>query len=75
MRHDQRRRRDPLGRPPVPEVETLLGDPRKAREQLGWVPRTSFAQLVAEMMQTDLELAQRDSLVGEAGYAVSRHHE
>jgi len=57
------------------EVETLLGDPRKAREQLGWVPRTSFAQLVAEMMQTDLELAQRDSLVGEAGYAVSRHHE
>jgi GDPmannose 4,6-dehydratase len=50
------------------EVETLLGDPSKARRQLGWSPTTSFAQLVAEMMQEDLKSAQRDELVKAHGY-------
>ena len=50
------------------EVETLLGDASKAREQLGWVPRTTFAELVTEMMQSDLALARRDALVVGAGY-------
>lgn len=43
------------------EVETLLGDATKAREKLKWVPRTTFAELVREMAQADLQLAERDS--------------
>jgi GDPmannose 4,6-dehydratase len=43
------------------EVESLLGDPTKAKEKLGWTPRTTFAELVKEMMAADLQLAERDS--------------
>ncbi|WP_338442480.1 GDP-mannose 4,6-dehydratase [Synechococcus elongatus IITB4] len=50
------------------EVETLLGDPSKAKQQLGWEPRISFEQLVREMMQEDLQLAERDALIKKAGY-------
>jgi GDPmannose 4,6-dehydratase len=50
------------------EVETLLGDASKARDQLGWSPRIGFAELVQEMMQADLSLARRDALVVGAGY-------
>jgi GDPmannose 4,6-dehydratase len=50
------------------EVDTLLGDPSKAREKLGWTPHTSFAELVREMTQNDLALAQRDALVMNAGF-------
>jgi GDPmannose 4,6-dehydratase len=50
------------------EVETLLGDPSKAKRKLGWAPTTSFAQLVAEMTQEDLKSAQRDELVKAHGY-------
>jgi GDPmannose 4,6-dehydratase len=50
------------------EVDTLLGDPSKAREKLGWTPHTSFAELVREMTLNDLELAQRDALVMNAGF-------
>ena len=50
------------------EVETLLGDPSKAKHKLGWSPATSFAELVAEMMQEDLKSAQRDELVKAHGY-------
>src|SRR4249919_2627265 len=57
------------------EVETLLGDPRKAREKLGWVPTTTFEELVAEMMQSDLSLARRDALVTGAGYRTIQNHE
>ncbi len=57
------------------EVETLLGDPSKAREKLGWVPTTSFEALVAEMMAADLSLARRDALVTEAGYRAPKNHE
>lgn len=57
------------------EVETLLGDPTKAKEKLGWVPRTSFQELVAEMVCADLESARRDELVKEHGYAVYDYHE
>jgi GDPmannose 4,6-dehydratase len=45
------------------EVETLLGDPSKAKEKLGWTPTTSFEELVAEMVREDLKSAQRDELV------------
>ena len=50
------------------EVETLLGDPTKAQKELGWVPRTSFDQLVDEMIAADLKAAQRDALVRQHGF-------
>ncbi|MFT6752718.1 MAG: GDPmannose 4,6-dehydratase [Candidatus Azotimanducaceae bacterium] len=50
------------------EVETLLGDATKAREQLGWVPKITFNELVQEMVEEDLALANRDGLVAAHGY-------
>ncbi|WP_398468474.1 GDP-mannose 4,6-dehydratase [Tardiphaga sp.] len=50
------------------EVETLLGDPSKAKKKLGWVPKTSFQSLVVEMMQEDLKSAERDELVKRHGF-------
>ena len=50
------------------EVETLLGDPTKARTKLGWERKTSFAELVSEMMTADVALAQRDAFVAEGGF-------
>ena len=57
------------------EVDRLLGDASKARAKLGWSPKTGFAEVVREMMLSDLELARRDALVHSAGYRASRHHE
>lgn len=50
------------------EVETLLGDATKAREKLGWTPKTPFSELVAEMAREDLRSAERDALVKLHGY-------
>jgi GDPmannose 4,6-dehydratase len=50
------------------EVDTLLGDPTKAQRELGWTPRTSFDQLVEEMIASDLKAAQRDALVRHHGF-------
>jgi GDPmannose 4,6-dehydratase len=57
------------------EVETLLGDPTKARQKLGWSAEVSFLELVAEMVESDLDLAKRDALVAKEGYKVYKHHE
>ncbi|MFC3678335.1 GDP-mannose 4,6-dehydratase [Ferrovibrio xuzhouensis] len=57
------------------EVETLLGDASKAREKLGWTPRTSFAELVAEMSREDLKAAERDELVKKHGYKAMDYKE
>lgn len=57
------------------EVETLLGDPGKAREKLGWVPKTRFSALVAEMMHSDLVEARKDELCKSEGFKVLNHHE
>jgi GDPmannose 4,6-dehydratase len=57
------------------EVESLLGDPSKAKEKLGWVPETSFEELVAEMAREDLKLAERDELVKRHGYKSMDYHE
>jgi GDPmannose 4,6-dehydratase len=50
------------------EVETLLGDASKAKHKLGWEPRVTFEQLVAEMVREDFKLAQRDALLRQHGY-------
>jgi len=57
------------------EVETLVGDYSKAREKLGWTPRTTFRELVAEMVREDLKLAKRDRLIMKNGYDVFDHFE
>jgi GDPmannose 4,6-dehydratase len=57
------------------EVETLLGDPTKARQKLGWTPQTSFQELVSEMVREDLKSAQRDELVKKHGFAAYDYHE
>ncbi|MDK9701621.1 MAG: GDP-mannose 4,6-dehydratase [Sulfuritalea sp.] len=57
------------------EVETLLGDATKAREKLGWTPRITFAELVAEMVREDLKAAERDELVKKHGYKTMDRHE
>lgn len=57
------------------EVDTLLGDPTKAQRKLGWTARTSFADLVNEMVATDLRIAKRDALVAREGFSTYRHHE
>ncbi|MCB0639305.1 MAG: GDP-mannose 4,6-dehydratase [Lewinella sp.] len=44
-------------------METLLGDPAKAKGKLGWVPKISFDELVAEMVREDLKSAERDELI------------
>jgi GDPmannose 4,6-dehydratase len=57
------------------EVETLLGDPTKAKVKLGWTPKTTFNELVQEMVQSDYESAKRDSLVKAHGFTVFDYHE
>ena len=57
------------------EVDTLLGDPTKAKTQLGWQPRVTFRELVAEMMREDVVLAERDELARRHGHKVHDRHE
>lgn len=57
------------------EVETLLGDPTKAKEKLGWAPKTSFQDLVSEMVREDLKSAERDELVKRHGFTTYDYHE
>jgi GDPmannose 4,6-dehydratase len=57
------------------EVETLLGDPSKAKEKLGWTPKITFHELVAEMVREDYKSAQRDELVKKHGYQAMDYHE
>ena len=57
------------------EVETLLGDPSKAKQKLGWSPKTSFQELVAEMVREDLKSAERDELIKEHGFKALNYNE
>jgi GDPmannose 4,6-dehydratase len=57
------------------EVETLLGDPAKAKAKLGWAPKITFDALIAEMVTSDLEDAKRESTLRSAGYSVVAPHE
>jgi len=53
------------------EVETLLGDPTKAKEKLGWVPEITAQQMCAEMVAEDLKAAQRTALLRAHGHEVA----
>ncbi len=57
------------------EVETLLGDPTKAKEKLGWVPETSFEELVKDMMDADVAEVKRNTLCQDHGYDVLKNFE
>ena len=57
------------------EVETLLGNPAKAKARLGWEPTIGFAEMVSEMVESDYTSAKRDSLVKLAGFQAYDHHE
>lgn len=57
------------------EVETLLGNPTKAREKLGWTPKVTFDELVAEMVREDLKSAECDELIKRHGYKSKDYHE
>ena len=57
------------------EVETLLGDPTKAKEKLGWEPQINFKEMVYEMMENDINIAKRDSLVKKHGFKVPDFNE
>ena len=57
------------------EVDTLLGDPSKAKADLGWAPRIKFHELVEEMVTADLKAAEKDALVSKHGYEVFNYHE
>jgi len=57
------------------EVETLLGDPSKAHEKLGWKPKITLAELVKEMVNSDYDSARKDALVKMAGFKAYDHHE
>ena len=57
------------------EVDTLLGDPSKAKEKLGWVPKTTFSELVSEMVREDLKEAERDQLCRREGFKIFKYNE
>jgi GDPmannose 4,6-dehydratase len=57
------------------EVETLLGDPSKAKQKLGWTPKITFHELVSEMVREDLKSAKRDELVKQHGFAAYDYNE
>ena len=57
------------------EVDALLGDATKARTRLGWQPRVTFRELVAEMARLDFAEAEREALVKRHGYVSFEYHE
>ncbi len=57
------------------EVETLLGDPTKAKEKLGWTPKITFDEMVTEMVEYDLMIAKRDSLCEKEGFRTNKYYE
>jgi GDPmannose 4,6-dehydratase len=57
------------------EVETLLGDPSKAKEKLGWIPTTTLEQMIEEMVAYDLDQAKRHSLLKQSGFEVNVYKE
>lgn len=57
------------------EVDTLLGNPNKAKRILGWESKTVFQDLVKEMVQADLMIAKRDQMCADSGFEIRNSHE
>ena len=57
------------------EVDALIGDASKAQAKLGWRPKVTFRELVAEMVASDLQAAESDKLVRQSGYQIYNRHE
>ena len=53
------------------EVDLLWGDPTKAKEKLGWVPKVGFKELVEMMTDADMDLAAREKTLADAGHAIN----
>jgi len=53
------------------EVETLLGDPTKAKQKLGWVPEITLDEMIVEMVDNDFDQAKKHALLKKHGYSVS----
>ena len=54
------------------EVDTLLGDPNKAKAKLGWETRVTLDEMIAEMVQNDLQIARKNRLLMKSGYDVNQ---
>jgi len=57
------------------EVETLLGDPSKAKEKLGWEPKITLREMISEMMENDINIAKRDALAKKHGFHTNNFNE
>ena len=57
------------------EVELLLGDPTKAKEKLGWVPKYDLQALVSDMIQSDLHLVKKDDYLNKGGFKTLNYFE
>lgn len=57
------------------EVDLLIGDPSKANNKLGWVPKYQLQDLVKDMMQSDLKLMQKDTYLKDGGYRIMNYFE
>lgn len=57
------------------EVDLLIGDPTKAREKLGWVPKIELEELIQDMMESDLRLFERDKYLSEGGHDTFNYYE
>ena len=57
------------------EVDLLIGDPTKAKEKLGWIPKYDLTALVKEMVQADVELFRREKILKESGFEIRNQYE
>ncbi len=57
------------------EVELLIGDPSKANNKLGWIPKYNLQDLVKDMMQNDIKLMQKDQYLKDGGYSTLNYYE
>ncbi|MEO0507480.1 MAG: GDP-mannose 4,6-dehydratase [Bacteroidota bacterium] len=57
------------------EVDLLIGDPSKAKNKLGWIPEYELADLIKDMMQSDLKLMQKDQYLKDGGYRILNYFE
>jgi GDPmannose 4,6-dehydratase len=57
------------------EVDLLIGDPAKAKNKLGWVPRYTLQEMVSEMVRADLDLFKRQKALIDSGYSIARQQE